>query len=146
MSTVGTVISILNEHYLLIRAEPMIILSADEELIVFEEVLNDKVKAETGIEKLKIPKGHVIVQANQGNDIYLASVITTKTERRTVYKNSSPILNPTLALRGLFGTPEEVVMEIPSPEKAILNKDQSIGLQVKRIVNVGDKVTRKGGL
>lgn len=138
MKSLGKVIGILNSEYLLIKTD--LNLSVGSELVVFAELVDEKL-SNFELAKLTIPKGKIVVAANQGNYVYLASTVTKKIETKTKFKDS-PLSN----LKGLsnmvqfLGTPSIVTEESPVTFHSILDEKQSIGLPISRKIQIGDLI------
>lgn len=137
---VATVTSILNNDFLLLKSYDDESFKVGEDLLVYGEIELEG-GAEIGVKKLRFPKGLITITAQQEENNYLATVLKTKEERKTVYKN-----NPftSLNLSSLFGQPEEVVVNVPVRQKAVLDTEKSLNINFDLVIRVGDKITREG--
>lgn len=142
MQKIGTVRSILNDELLLVESTTL--LNEGDTLIAFTEIANEEIKAQTGLDKIEIPKGELVVRASQGNNIYLVATAIFKPQKRVIFE---PAIGATLAasLSGLGITPREVVESIPKTNPVPVDKNKSLKIKYQREVTVGDAVAKKEG-
>ena len=139
MEIIGEVLTIINDTNILIRSSED--LKSDDELtVVGEIILDDEQKNKLEMEKIVFPKGEIVVLGRQEKEgVYLASLVLTKSERKTVFKHS---LWPTL--QGLFGPAEEVWRDVPIDPKPKIKNEQNLNLGLNRIISEGDKISLGG--
>jgi hypothetical protein len=119
------------------------LISSDEHLSPDDEVTACGVVEAGSIEgvdldRIVFPKGKLIIQAKQGDNIYLAATARWRIETKTVYRNP---LSPTDRMMHQFwGTPEQVERRVPEEVPARVNPNQSLKIEMSPDIQIGDPV------
>ena len=139
---IGTVIAILNDELILIESSTH--LSEGDRLIVFEEITSDKIRTQTSLEKVTISKGEIIIKSLQDKNIYLAATAIFESQRRTAFEN--PIGSAlAVSLSGIGLRQKEVVESVPKTNPILVNKRQSLNIDINKEVSLGDAIAKKSG-
>ena len=147
MDKIGTVKSILNDELILIESSSS--LSEGDRLVVFVELSSDNLEKETGLKKIDIPKGEVIINSSQGNNIYLAATAVFEPRKRVSIE--SPLgatFGASLAasIAGMGMKRIETVESIPKTNPVPVDQKLSLNIKYKKEVTVGDAVAKKRGV
>jgi hypothetical protein len=140
MNKVGEIILILNKKFAIVRTTRPIILGS-EVLAYKEAALNDGSKQQSGLDNVSIPKGKLKVIMQQGENLYILSIIDKNTmeanaENETLARNLSSFKqifnqeNPT-------GQPSE---DEVAPYSARLDESQSVNVDINPLVVIGDSI------
>jgi hypothetical protein len=140
MRVFGKVEVILNENAVLISSSED--LAPNEVVNVFSLIESPELK-EKGFEKpLIYPKGELVILAQQENKMYLA-----ETFRDTVMKTKTVSVPPKYQwsvfsdyLSQFYPQKKEITLEVPGPNSAELNKEQSLNVSISKVVSVGDLI------
>ena len=145
MTEIGIIKSILNKEYVLVESSEY--LDEGDELEVFTVVSSEKIKIQTGLDKLSFSKGTIVVNSRQGDMIYLCSTAVYEPVKKVEYEDplASSMLGSTIAasLMGIRGKKREYVESVPKSNPVIVDNSQSLKIDFQRAVTVGDKVARK---
>lgn len=141
MDKIGLVEIILNGQLLIISSSED--LEPSNILTVFHKI-EDPILKENGLEDpVFYPKGKIKVINKYSVGKYLAEPFRDIKERTKTITIPSPWMkNLTSAMTGFASETKEITEEVPGKWSADLNKDQSLNIQISKIVSVGDIVGR----
>lgn len=135
MRPIGKIKAILNERVVLIASEEQ--LMEDETLIVYGEVpLSEELQQKLGIEKITIHKGYIVVGAQQGEKLYLGEASRLK---QMIRKLEPPAWSTNFS--ALFG--RQIEQEVDAGWSALIDKQQSLGIQISKLVKIDDFVSKQ---
>ena len=137
MKTLGEIIAVLNEDYVLIKS-PTVRLKANEQLYVYERTSTTDFSPNIGLKEIIVPQGHIRVVLRQNDNMYLAN-----TFQKYEYKRPQDFgLSGGGIIASMLATVESY--PVPAGKSATVNKGQSLGLKFSSDISVGDEVGREG--
>ncbi len=145
MKKIGSIRSILNNELVLVESD--ISLNDGDRLIVFVILESEEIKKQTGLKCLTIPKGELIVNSRQSDNIYLAA--TAIFEPRKFVSMESPhtsVFGSSLAasIAGLGVRRVETVESVPKTNPVPVDQNKNLNIKYQKEVTVGDAVAKKG--
>ena len=136
MESLGTIVAILNEKLVLIKADKP--LPENSEMTVFGRVSPEGLQERCGVPYLDFPKGKIRIVSPQTENFYLAERFRGPGERRRRFVPGFAIQSQTL-LSSLLGGQEEVV-DVPGPWSAEFDMAEALQIKVDTQVREGDHV------
>ena len=137
MKSIGEIISILNEDYVLARIDGSV--SNGTQVQVYAEVPIETAKNKVGLDKVLIPKGTLTVISKQRDNIYLLAV-QYREVKRTIHTHGNLGLQLS-GLASLLGSNEEVSEKVPTG--AMVDLTQSLNIKINLLIGVGDQIAKE---
>ena len=139
---VGHITAIISEVFMLVSAwEPV---QVGDVLTVFGTVDDARLSAFGTTGKLTYPKGKIRIVCEQAEHVFLAETFRPISQSTRTVTTPSPFAKAAAGLAGVLA-PEtrEVSEEVPGPWSAELSADQSLRIELPRVVTVGDVIGRE---
>jgi len=137
MKRVGEIKAIINEDHLVFSSGEN--LSRGDKLTVYSLVKNTKFSDLLGTDKLLFPTGEIRIICEQKVGLYLAERFRETEEHRRTITTPSPLVK---AFSWYSGETKEIIEEIPGAWSADFDSEKSLGIDIPKVVTVGDIVGR----
>lgn len=139
MVHVGEIKAIIDEDHVVILASEE--LSEGDKLTVFSSVKDPRFLDFSKTDELLFPIGEIqVLYKQEEKGLYIAERFRELERRRRTITSPSPLVS---ALSWAAGETKEVLENVPGDWSAAFDSEKNLGINIPKVVTVGDAVGRK---